>query len=215
MRATCRSAAIAASIAATVAPALALALPPPPYQADADPGAAPARQTLDRYGGGRTHPAVAPAQGFGAQAFNATAANVQPHYLSWSGKAAAQPGAPIAPADGWRPYRPTQIAQPPAPSLYDKAPPRPMRQMASEAAAQPVAPPPQMAAAQPYAGGARFYSLHRDYGIAPDAIPIPPAFFGPTADLSAPPADPVLKRVTGSDGATHTQAVPADDPGGQ
>jgi hypothetical protein len=51
--------------------------------------------------------------------------------------------------------------------------------------------------------------------MTPDSIPIPPQFFGPTADLSAPPPDPTLKRVTTSTGATRTQAVADDDQGGQ
>jgi hypothetical protein len=38
----------------------------------------------------------------------------------------------------------------------------------------------------PAAGGQgpRFYSVHRDYGIEPDPIPLAPQFFGPTADLT-------------------------------
>ncbi len=111
------------------------------------------------------------------------------------------------PTGGWRPYRPQTTvqttAQAAAPaSIYDApAPPRPV---AVAAATQ----------APPYQGGARFYSLHRDYGMEPNAIPIPPQFFGPTADLSAPPADPAVKRVTTATGS-HTQAAPTDDQGGQ
>ncbi len=33
---------------------------------------------------------------------------------------------------------------------------------------------------------AKYYSVHTAYGHAPDPAPIPPQFFGPTADLSAP-----------------------------
>ena len=51
-------------------------------------------------------------------------------------------------------------------------------------------------------GSARLYSLHRDFGIEPDAVPAEPArvaaaeadhlpaqFFGPTPNLADPPAD--------------------------
>lgn len=45
-----------------------------------------------------------------------------------------------------------------------------------------AAPPPQPAGP----GGARYYSVHRDYGLSPDPIPLPPEAFGPTADLTQP-----------------------------
>ena len=38
-------------------------------------------------------------------------------------------------------------------------------------------------------GKPRLYSVHREYGLQPDPTPIPPQFFGPTADLSEPPAE--------------------------
>ena len=281
--------AVGVAAMAALTPALAFALPPAPYQTDADTGvAASGPSTLDRYGGGRTHPAARPPaapQAAPAAAGFAAAPGPAPRYLSWSGKAAQQPAphvqaqaawatvprrddaapqrgrvanppapyvaaqpagawrpyrqAAVAPAQasyapqaaqaaqaagggeqaipmpgppvgGWRPYRPAQAAQPAPASIYDNVPP--------QAAAQtpvPAPQPQQMAAAQPYKGGPRFYSLHRDFGMTPDAIPIPPQFFGPTADLSTPPADPPLKRVTTSTGATRTQAVVTDDQGGQ
>jgi len=116
---------------------------------------------------------------------------------------------------GWRPLypsaAPTAQAQPR--TIYD--PPsqsaQPQAQLQAQPAPQQVAP--QRSAQAQNPNGPHFYSLHREYGIEPDPIPIPPKFFGPTADLSAPPPDPVLKRVTGSDGQTHTQAVPTDDQG--
>jgi hypothetical protein len=74
---------------------------------------------------------------------------------------------------------------------------------------------PAYAQAQQTTSGPHFYSVHRDYGIQPDAIPIPPQFFGPTADLSAPPSDPTLKRVTNAAGQTRTVAVGGDDTGTQ
>jgi hypothetical protein len=152
--------------------------------------------------------------------------------LSWAGKAVAAtrsgPQAPDA-ADGWRTLSgrwvpPTPAGPPlrtadaapasagwrplatPAPrSIYD-APAQPQAQ--GQAHAQTQAQAQNQPQGQP--GGPRFYSLHRDYGIQPDAIPIPPQFFGPTADLSAPPADPAVKRVTTASGQTRAVAV-ADD----
>jgi len=60
---------------------------------------------------------------------------------------------------------------------------------------------------------ARFYSLHRQYGLTPDPDPIPPQFFTQTADLSDPPGpSAVYKAATSSGGSTtavHT--VQSDD----
>ena len=121
---------------------------------------------------------------------------------------AEQMGPPVG---GWRPYHPQTAAAPPAPtSIYDAptqaqaAPsPQPYRQ------AQPS--PTSAANSQ---SGPRFYSLHREYGIQPDPIPLPPQFFGPTADLSATNAEPLAKRTTTINGQTKTVNVP-DDQGAQ
>jgi len=119
-------------------------------------------------------------------------------------------------ASAWRPLYPDTQAQPvrqaasPQPtSIYDPAP----AQAAYPQAAYPQAPaaPVQRVASAAQTGGPRFYSLHRDYGIQPDAIPLPPQFFGPTADLSSPPNDPIVKRTTTASGASRTVAVPAPD----
>lgn len=61
---------------------------------------------------------------------------------------------------------------------------------------------------------ARFYSLHRPYGLTPDPDPIPPQFFTRTADLSDPPGpSPVYKAATASGGSTTaSHTVQADDP---
>jgi hypothetical protein len=136
------------------------------------------------------------------------------------GQPAAYPSyraASVQPAanQGWRPLYPgaAPTTQGKPRTIYD--PPsvsaQPQAQLQAPSAPQQVAP--QQTAQAQNPNGPHFYSLHREYGIAPDPIPIPPRFFGPTADLSAPPPDPVLKRVTGSDGQTHTQAVPTDDQG--
>jgi hypothetical protein len=120
------------------------------------------------------------------------------------------------PTGGWRPYRPQNTAPPPAPtSIYDA----PAQTQAAQT--QPAAPPPpqpyrqaQANAAPNTQGGPRFYSLHRDYGIQPDPIPLPPQFFGPTADLSNTPTDPLAKRTTIVNGQAKTVNVP-DDQGAQ
>ncbi len=117
------------------------------------------------------------------------------------------------PSNPWRPYQPgalaSQAAAPrPAPtSIYD-AP-------QSAPAPQPQAAPYRQAQAAPNSqGGPRFYSLHKEYGIQPDPIPLPPQFFGPTADLSAPATDPLSRRTTTINGQTKTVNVP-DDQGAQ
>jgi len=65
---------------------------------------------------------------------------------------------------------------------------------------------------------ARFYSLHRQYGLTPDPDPIPPQFFTQTADLSDPPSpspgpSPVYKASAPSGGSTTAvHAAQSDDP---
>jgi hypothetical protein len=120
---------------------------------------------------------------------------------------AAQMGPPVNP---WRPVYQQNTAPRPAPtSIYD-----------APAKAQAASPPPQsyrQAQANRPAnpeGGPRFYSLHREYGIQPDPIPLPPQFFGPTADLSAAVGGPLAKRTTIVDGQAKTVNVP-DDQGAQ
>jgi hypothetical protein len=249
MRATGRFAALAAGLALGTTPlaAAAQSLPPPPYQS-ADQGAQTynqAPQSMDRYGGGASRRAYAPARQPGAQGAAQPAAGP---YLAWAGKtqveaaptAPAQSGswsnmaerwdaaperpvqsqAPIPyqprmqaaqtapPSDGWRPYRPQNAAPPPAPtSIYD-APPQ------SQAAAPPPPPYRQANAAPNAQTGPHLYSLHREYGLQPDPIPLPPQFFGPTADLSASVAEPLSKRTTTVNGQTKTVNVP-DDQGAQ
>jgi hypothetical protein len=151
----------------------------------------------------------------------ASAASYQPAPY----RVAAAPANPSS-SSLWRPISRQDLAraQPrPAPtSIYDPPPPTAATQT------DPAYPPPPVRMAQNTQGqntqgqntqgqapssGPRFYSLHRDYGLQPDAIPLPPQFFGPTADLSAPPADPTVKRVTNASGQTHNVVV--DDQGAQ
>jgi hypothetical protein len=109
---------------------------------------------------------------------------------------AAAPAPRAARDDGFEPlYAPTAAAQPAQPSsIYAPTPPQ-----APATAVRPV----QQAAR---ADGPRFYSVHREFGITPDAPPIPPAFFTATADLSEPPPETDRERriVTGSDGQKTT-----------
>lgn len=129
--------------------------------------------------------------------------------LAWANKAAAAPTAqsalPPAPtayreAPAYAPFQPQvplplQQAQRPAPAAVE-------RPAYPPAASAPVQPPPQpplqaqapqrMAAAAPPAGGhTRFYSVHRGYGLTPDAIPEPPA--GDRYVLIGPPDAPPPK----------------------
>lgn len=185
-----------------------------------------AAQAADRYGATSppsAQPLPAPATAAKAPA-SPTAGG--PRILTWSGK--TQPTAPAevveAQADGppaplpapppqgaWR--RPGPGAQTGAPQPLAAPPPRYAAQPAPQAAppaslygaAQPQ-PPQQQAQAQaaPYAGGPRFYSLHREYGVAPD--PIPQAeLSGQTTDLAAPPP-PVDKRTPAQQRAAVAQA---------
>lgn len=107
---------------------------------------------------------------------------------------------------------------PPAPqSIYDPPPAKGAGANASSAASPPaavMAPPAAPTAAAANDGEtARFYSLHRQYGLTPDPDPIPPQFFTQTADLSDPPGpSPVYKAATSSGGSTTAvHPVQADD----
>lgn len=128
--------------------------------------------------------------------------------LGWANKQAANPAShavslPPAPT----PYRPQPVYAPfqpqvplplqqlaaaqPQPAVASYAPPTPV-QAQPQARPQAVAPaPPQRLAAmvQPGMGGAtRLYSVHRGYGMTPDAIPEPPA--GNRYVLIGPPDAP-------------------------
>ena len=61
--------------------------------------------------------------------------------------------------------------------------------------------PPTRTSGSAQGDGPRLYSLHRDYGMAPDPIPLAPQFFGPTADLTAPETPEVGHRTKTATGA--------------
>lgn len=146
--------------------------------------------------------------------------------------------APVAPAPSATaaPYRAPVIAPAPRPVIAAAVPaprvPSPAPAVAKQAAsAKPTpspaapaaaapAPPAQVAvaappprAAQAYnGGGVRHYSVHREFGMAPDPTPIPPQFFTATADLSAGdagaaeplPRTPPTQTGTGKSGRART-----------
>ncbi len=221
----------AAAVPASPQAPMASALPPPPYAAALANSAVRygGVQAYDRYGGETRHAAIA-----GPSSVNpsptATAGAFAGARLSWSGKvdgpAATRP-APVAYAQAPAPYgppTPVQAQSAPAPrgwtymppigqgaggpvpaplnSIYDPAP----------AARQPsaAAPAPVQVAQGQTEGGARHYSVHRDYGIAPDPIPLPPQFFGATADLSQPATSDPIRRATTAAGKAQNPLQPAD-----
>jgi hypothetical protein len=85
------------------------------------------------------------------------------------------PVAATAPAKDWSSYRSARVATAPAEALSPPAPPPP---------------PPRQVAAETGVIGARYYSVGRDYGLTPDAVP--PA--GPDnrvfVTVSDPPPEP-------------------------
>jgi hypothetical protein len=85
---------------------------------------------------------------------------------------------------------------------------------------QAVAATPQPGRSAPYAGGPRYYSVHRDYGMAPDPIPaaLPQPFFnGQQADLAEPPppVDPRTPAQQRAAAAAAGNGVASARPGSQ
>jgi hypothetical protein len=105
-------------------------------------------------------------------------------------------------------------AAPPPQSIYD-SPAEPSGAATGSAASAAATAPPTVSAASAAGPGetARFYSVHRQYGLTPDPDPIPPQFFSQTADLSEPPGpSPVYKATTASGGSTTAvHPVQSDD----
>jgi hypothetical protein len=220
------------------------ALPPPPYatQAYATPyqPAPQAAQTLaggpqryDRYGGGMAHPVVS---------MNAAYAPPIGPRLSWVGKtdgaapaqayANASTGAsnPAVPA-GWTlvPTAQAPLRQAVAPHAYAQPSPAqrtPYPSLTTTPAAPMQAATAQMTQASPSPsasttgraqsneGGPRLYSLHRDYGMEPDPIPLAPQFFSATADMTQPETPEPLRQVKSANGASRVVANDATG-GGQ
>lgn len=160
-------------------------------------------QAYDRYGGETRHPLPNTASsGSGA------ASGFTGRLLSWSGRADG-PAPPARPASYTGvltrgPFAPPigqlQQAQPAPGSIY--ASPPPMAQAAPRVQA------PKAGGDSQAGSGPRLYSVHRDYGIEPDPIPLPPQFFGATADLSQPATSDPSRRTAG--GKAQNPLQPSD-----
>jgi len=126
-------------------------------------------------------------------------APVMPWYQRFGGAAEAS-SAPLSGA-------PAPAAALPR-SIYDPPPsqPRPASGASTSAASAPSMAPTTSAAA----GGetARFYSVHRQYGLTPDPDPIPPQFFSQTADLSDPPGPNAVYKTAAASGGSTTAVHP-------
>jgi hypothetical protein len=163
-------------------------------------------QAEDRYG--PPHPTEASAQ---AQAAAAPASG----WLNWSTKTPARDGAEAMSADQPSRFQPALASARPdhmaavlPTSLYSAYPSPAPRQAAASWT------PPSRAAAAPApasaAGSAatnqapRFYSVHREFGLRPDPIPLPQQFFADSggSDLAAPPPPLAPHPVAGTQAAT-------------
>ncbi len=109
-------------------------------------------------------------------------------------------GQPSPDAPGPNRPAPAQLS-----SIYD---PPPAPQQSAPAAPAQVAQ--NQVAQNPAETGPHHYSVHRDYGIEPDPIPLPPQFFGATADLSQPATSDPIRRTTTANGKTQNPLQPAD-----
>jgi hypothetical protein len=125
-------------------------------------------------------------------------------------RSAAAPGPQPTPALAGAPQPQTLAARPLPTSIY--APPA---QGAATGVAAMPAPRYRTAANSGADDRVRFYSVHRQYGLQPDPPPIPPQFFGATADLSDPPGPiPAQRLTTGAGGATRTVRPTTDSSDG-
>lgn len=124
--------------------------------------------------------------------------------LRWAGK--REPAPPPAPVEA-APARPepmvlaSRFARTPAPARVAPAP-SPAADLPKSLydAPRPAAPPAQAATPRAAGTATRLYSLHREYGLSPDAIPEPPA--SPRYVLVGPP-----------EGAPAPASVTRDDVG--
>ena len=133
-------------------------------------------------------PVAAPVSAPAPAATGAGAARLPPPRRPWTERwpsaAASTATAPSATApaaaDG---VGPSLVPAPPA----VRPAPTPLADYAAPAAGAGASAPVRTASAAPAAHTtARYYSLHKQYGHAPDPDPIPPQFFAPGPDLTAP-----------------------------
>jgi len=108
---------------------------------------------------------------------------------------------------------PPSTPHPGAPqSIYDPPPEKVGAAMGASAAPSSTAamgPAARPATAANDGETARFYSLHRQYGLTPDPDPIPPQFFTQTADLSDPPGPSPVYKAASTGGGSTTAVHPA------
>jgi len=136
--------------------------------------------------------------------------------LAWTSTQPVQPMSG-APPRGWTfvpPIGQTSADQPALRALVNDQP-EPVNIGASSSASVKGAAPRPPQADQDLADakaetGPRHYSVHRDYGIEPDPIPLPPQFFGATADLSQPATDDPSRRAVTASGKVQNPLQPAD-----
>lgn len=182
--------------------------------------AAAAQSVQDRYGPARKPAPVASAPVQTASLEHPVALYAGP-MLNWGAKRASpaiepQPAPIAAPAHVYEAPapRPQAVVQPAPASIYESPPPplaaarpapiaspAPQARVTVTPAATYQSPPPvpsptvlAAAPAPPRTGGtpARYYSLHRQYGLAPDAAPVQPAT--PRYVLIGPPDEPAAPR---------------------
>jgi len=211
---------------------------PAPYAGSGQPMRYSGMQVYDRYGGEARHvpaatsTAASPAPTFTGPKLSwsgkvdepAVPARPAPYAYAQArgpymptGYAAPAPQAQPqsgAPPRGWTfvpPIGQAPADQPALPSsIYDRPPPA---VAAQPQAIQPQAVQPQAVQAQAdnqAETGPRHYSVHREYGIEPDPIPLPPQFFGATADLSQPATDDPIRHTTTTGGKAQNPLQPAD-----
>lgn len=145
---------------------------------------------------------------------------------------AARPLRPAEPVPRTRPSPATaQIAVAKPRAQPTAAPPRSAQARpvaspdAAPVAAQPPSPTtaanPQPAAIAANGAPPHFYSVHRQFGVAPDPIPLAPQFFadGATADLAGPPPPPAPHLIPGQSASSAVNqqraanaAAAAEDP---
>ncbi len=135
------------------------------------------------------------------QPYPGAAAPVRAPYPAARGGQVAAAGVQQPAPQGWSYLTPTGAPAAQPTSIYD--PPPPAR---ASAAPAPIV---QMAAANGQET-VRHYSLHREFGMEPDPIPLAPQFFGNTADLSQPETPEPQRRTVTADGKSHNALQPTD-----
>ena len=98
------------------------------------------------------------------------------------------------------------IYAPPPPRTMTAAPLAPATLAHVQSAPAAVAAPQAVATAPRNPNGPHFYSVHREFGMSPDPIPLSPQFFaGASAGMAEPDPPPTAaaKRVTNASGVTQ------------